>query len=678
MSHSAATTRTAPWATRLAWIPRQPGGPDKTARAPGRHAASASLAVLRRVGYAVLAVQLLGFCAWSALLYHRFALTWDFAVYHQPWYLIAHGNLDPPTSIERMQFWRNDAEFAIWPLAPFYWIWPHDVVLLWLQDIGIVAAEAVAFGWMCELAERRRQARVAPWLAAAGLALLIASPWIWWSVSFDFHMESVALPFALLLARDLARGRRRMWIWIAPVLSAGAPAAVYVLGAGLGGILAGRPYRLRGASVAAIAVAYSGLIVLLRADNGAPLARHYGYLAIGAAASFAHGRVASGKSLTTGAMVKGIVLHPFHVVQALWTKRSDVTAALLPGGVVGIGFRPLLPLVLVGLLSAILSAGWRFAQPCFQLLPVYVFLPIGTVGALAWLASRWRRSAVVIAALLVAQAIGWAVVWVPQLPVHWLRVSASSAAELARIKAHIPPAAEVVVSQGVLGPFSDRVDVHALADSARTPVNRDDIWFVIAPSVGTELQTTASSMALISELADPLHATLVGHGAGVWAFRWHPPPGVHVLRIPDGSGALPGWAAAGTTGQAVTNGPTAQWHATSAGRQGYVVDQIEWLEPTGRYVARVALSGAGPVNVEVWNDNGGKLLARRTVTAAHETTVTIPVDATVAYHQAVYSGWGPFRATFVPPHQGQRLEVRIWSLTNRAVDIYSASLTPAR
>ena len=251
---------------------------------------------LRRVGYTILAVQFLGFCAWSALLYHRFALTWDFAVYHQPWYLIAHGNLDPPTSVERMQFWRNDAEFAIWPLAPFYWIWPHDVVLLWLQDIGIVTAEAVAFGWMCELAERWRQARVAPWLAAAGLALLVASPWIWWSVSFDFHMESVAMPFALLLARDLARGRRRMWVWIAPVLSAGAPAAVYVIGTGLGGILAGRRYRLRGASLAAIAVAYSGLIVLLHADNGAPLARHYGYLAIGAAASFVHGRVASGRT----------------------------------------------------------------------------------------------------------------------------------------------------------------------------------------------------------------------------------------------------------------------------------------------------------------------------------------------------------------------------------------------
>ena len=372
------------------------------------------------------------------------------------------------------------------------------------------------------------------------------------------------------------------------------------------------------------------------------------------------------------------MLHPFNVAQALWTKRSDITAALLPGGILGIGFRPLLPLVLVGLLSAILSAGWRFAQPCFQLLPVYVFLPIGTVAALAWLASRWRRTALVIAALLVAQAIGWAAVWGPQVPAHWLGVSASSAAQLAKIKAQIPESAEVVASQGILGPFSDRLDVHALAHSTRTPIDNRDVWFVIAPSVGTELQSTASSMALIRKLAGPLHATLAAQSAGVWAFRWHPPAGLKWVEIPDGSKGIPAWAAAGTAGHAVVGGPIARWHAASTGRTGYVADQIEWLEPVGHYLARVVLSCAGPVNVEVWDDNGTKLLARRTLTAiSGRVVVQLAVDATVPYQQHVYSGWGPFQATFVPPEPGQRLEVRVWSLTNRKVNIYRASLTPA-
>ena len=200
-----------------------------------------------KIGYAVLAIQLIAFCAWSTLLYNRYALTWDFAVYHQPWYLIAHGHLDPSTSVESMPFWRNDAEFAIWPLAVFYWVGPHSLTLLWLQDIGVVAAELIAFSWMCALAARCANRHTAAWLATTGLILFAVSPWLWWSVSFDFHMESVAMPFAVLLARDLSSGRRRMWWWVAPVLACGGPAAVYVLGIGAGGILAARRNWQRGA-----------------------------------------------------------------------------------------------------------------------------------------------------------------------------------------------------------------------------------------------------------------------------------------------------------------------------------------------------------------------------------------------------------------------------------------------
>jgi len=120
---------------------------SKVIAAPPTHAAPGPLPApagplrrVRRIGYVVLGFQLAGFLVWSTILYRRFALTWDFSAYHQAWYLIAHGNLDPYNSIERMPFWRNDSEFAVWPLAPFYWLWPHDMLLLWLQDFGVVAA----------------------------------------------------------------------------------------------------------------------------------------------------------------------------------------------------------------------------------------------------------------------------------------------------------------------------------------------------------------------------------------------------------------------------------------------------------------------------------------------------------------------------------------------------------
>ena len=511
---------------------------------------------MRRIGYAVLAVQLGCICAWSAVLYHRYALTFDFAVYHQPWYLIAHGDLDPYSSVSKLPFWRNDAEFALWPLAALYWVWPHDVVLLWAQDVGVVAAEALAFGWLCDLAGRwrSRPRRGACW-PALGLILLAANPWIWWAVSFDYHEECLAIPFAVLLARDLATGRRRMWLWLVPILAAGAPAATYVVGVGLGGVVAGRRRaRLAGALLAGSGIAYSALIVVLHADAGAPLARHYGYLVAGAA----------GSQLTAGGLVKGLARHPLSLVRALWAKRVDVLANLVPAGLLGLGYLRLLPLMLVVLLANTLSSGARFAEPLFQTLPVYVLLPVGSVAVLAWLAARHRRTALVLAGLLVVQALGWAAVWGPRTPLQWLRVSRPAAATLAAVQARIPAAAEVIASQGVVGRFSGRAQVHELAHTGSTPITSPDVWFVITPSAGVELEPVASALALIGKLAGPLHATLVAHGHGVWAFRWRPPPGVRTLRIPDGSAGLPAWAAPGAA-RAVLAGPPSSWHAASSG-----------------------------------------------------------------------------------------------------------------
>jgi hypothetical protein len=625
-------------------------------------------------GYAVLAAQLLFLCAWSLLLWRRYALTWDFGVYHQPWFLIAHGHLDPPTTIESMPFWRNDAEFTLWPLAAFYWLLPHDVGLLWLQDAGVVTAEAVAFAWICDLTARR--GKDAAFLAGAGLILLVASPWIWWSVSFDFHMESVAIPFAILLARDLAAGRRRMWWWVLPVLSSGAPEAVYVLGIGAGAALCGRRYWWRGGVLAMIGVAYSGLIIVLHADNGAPLARHYGYLAVGAAAAARQLQT----RLTTGEMARAIAGHPLRLVQALWAKRSDTIAAVLPGGALGLVFRPLAPVILLALLSSVLSAGWRFAQPSFQMLPVYIMIPVGSIAALTWMVARWRRTAIAVAVVLAAQAVVWAAVWYPQVPVHWLRVSPAAAAELARIRGEIPATGEVIASQGILGPFTGRPDVGAITDQSRLLVDQDTSWFVIAPQAGTEIQLPASAMALIAELAGPLHATLIGHGNGVWAFRWQRPPGQKRVNIPDGTGAIPGWVMAGAAGRAVTSGPASSWYAQSDGKPGYVTDGLVWLEPPGVYTARVRLSTASGARVEVWDDNGQApvLLGRRYVPGGQDTqTVTIPVAASARRYFGVFSGWGPFSATFVPALPGQRLEIRVWTDGTGTTTVYTGALSTA-
>ena len=634
--------------------------------APGPPPAPAGpLRLVRRIGYAVLGLQLAGFLIWSTILYNRFALSLDFAQFNQAWLLITHGNLDPFDSIKSYPFWQDHSTFVLWPLALFYWAWPHGVTLLWLQDVCVVGAEAVAFTWLCQLAQKYRPGKDAVLLAAAGLVLLAANPWTWWAVTFDFHTESLAVPFVALLARDLANGRRRAWLWVVPLLGCGDVAATYLAGLGVGGVLASRHTRLRGALMACVGLGMTLLITLVHGNLGSGSSlQAYAYLA-----------GPPDTQLSIAALAKGIAFHPLGALRALWAKRLDIWANLAPSGLLGIGFVSLLPTAVIVLLANNLPAGVLFAIPSFQSLPLYMVLPVGTVAALGWLARRHRRAALLLTGVVVAQSLAWAAVWVPQTPGRWLRVSGPTAATLARVETRIPASAEVVASQGVMGRFAGRAVVYGLYKPGPIGLSGRETWFVITPLAGVESQTTASAMALVEELVGPMHATLVTHANGVWAFRWRPPPGLRTITVPGESTPLAAWAAVGAAGRAVMAGRVAAWHVTSAGGHGYVADGLAWQEPPGLYNAFVTLSATAPVNVEIWNDTGGTLLARRSIPAtAGVQTVAVPVDAATSYDAGAYSGWGPFRGDFLPPLSGNRLEVRVWSPGGGAVNVYSAEL----
>ena len=57
--------------------------------------------------------------------------------------------------------------------------------------------------------------------------------------------------------------------------------------------------------------------------------------------------------------------------------------------------------------------------------------------------------------------------------------------------------------------------------------------------------------------------------------------------------------------------------------------------------------------------------------------VALPLTVLPAPDADVFSGWGPFRADFVSPLAGQRIEVRVWSPGGVAVNVYSGDLTTA-
>jgi hypothetical protein len=492
--------------------------------------ASWQLSRVQWAGYAVLGLQFVGFIVWSTIQYQRFAVTYDFSMFHQAWYLIAHGELDPYSTIKYQPFWQDHSEFLVWPLALLYWIYPQGVMLLWVQDACVVLAELMVFTWICSEARKRCPGIDAAWLSGLGIFLLAANPWIWWSIGWDFHTETLAMPFAVMLAWDLMEGRRRVWVWVVPLLACGDVAATYVAGLGLGGVLIRPQCRVRGAILVGVGIVATAIITVVHGNLGSGGGlQAYRYIA----------GAPSGTRLGLAALVKAIATHPSRLAQVLWSKRLDMWADLGPSGLLGAGFPLLLPLTAVVLLADFLYPGLLFAVPGFQNLPVYIFVPIGTVCVLAWLAQRHRRVALLISGLMAAQALGWAMVWFPGTPSQWLRVSAPAAATLMEIQAQIPESATAIVSQGVVGRFAGRAHVEVLMGPGRLPVQAVETWFVVAPTAGIETMSTASAMALIGELAGPLHAALVIHANGVWAFRWTPPPGISQITVRGGGPPRP-------------------------------------------------------------------------------------------------------------------------------------------
>jgi hypothetical protein len=611
---------------------------------------------IRWIGYALLGMQFVGYLVWTVILYNHFSLTWDYAFHDQGWYLIAHGDLDPFSSVMRVPYLQNDAELFPYVLAPLYWIYHSGITLKFAQDLSISGAELVAFTWLCDLARRHCAERDASWLAGLGLLLLIANPWLWSTVSYDIHMEPIALFFAALLAWDLSRAKPRAWAWVVPLMLCGAATTSYVIAIGLGGVLASRGTRRMGAAIAAAGTAY--LLVIHFVDGNGVLA------------------------LVTHIYMGEASGHPFRVVELLWNERTDIFANLTPGGLIGISMPLILPFALVVVIPDTLF-GSMFAEPIFQNVPLYVLLPVGTVSVLAWLLARHRRIGFVLAGATAAQAVGWAIVWGPQIPVQWLRVSTAESVTLASVQARVPASAEVIASQGVVGRFSERPYVYQLVGAGGELPMQPDTWFVITPTSGIETASTATSLTAIGELAGPLHARLITHANGVWAFRLTPPPGLTTFTTPGDSSPLPAWAAAGAASLPVLSGATSDWHMAATGARGYVADGMEWLESPGRYRAEVTLSASAaasgaPVNVEVWDDNTYTLLARRSVVQTDGIQeIVMPVTVPAGPNQTVFGGWGPFRADFVTPAPGQKIEVRVWSPGGVAVNVYSAELTTA-
>lgn len=485
---------------------------------------------------AVLAAQLAWLLFESTRLFGRFSLTSDFALYYQAWHLIAAGHLSPAGTIYRSApFLTNHFELLIYPLSLLEFLDPGGFILLVLQDVATVAAELVAFFWILDMVaagwsggDRSRHL-----VTSGALIVLAIDPWIFWASAFDFHPEVFATLLGLLAARAL--WRRRWWagcVWAALTLSCGTVESIVLVGLGVGLVLSRRDLWRQGVAAAGAGVAWAISLNALGYDSGSQLAAMYGYLV----------NPAPGSTVHITQVLIAVLRHPHRAGAMLLSKRTHFWEILGGASMVGIASAIALPITLAILVPAGLNAQLSVVEPeaSFQVLPLLLFVPVGSVLVLCWLSRRpkatWRIAGTMIGVAALVETVVLAVVWAPRSDSYFRRTDPAAARVLAEVLAGTPPSAEVIASNGFVGRFADREWVYPFwlptSVPGSVPVKTRTVEFVLSGSQGIETSPPGTTAAAVAKIQTRLHADLLLHSAGVWVFLWHPAPGVHQVTLP--------------------------------------------------------------------------------------------------------------------------------------------------
>jgi uncharacterized membrane protein len=513
--------------------------PESTPDAFGSDELSGPLARARHLGWILIGLQLAGMLAFSTFQYSRFALTTDFGAYSQVWWKIAHGQINPWSSVFGTAFWKNDSEFAMWPLSLLSHAYPHPIVLLWVQDVVVAATEIAAFGWIIDVVRRSKgqiAVRQGSLLMLGAAVVMVVNPWVYETIAFDFHFETLAALFVVLAGRDLWLGRvRRLWWWVALALLSGVLGGLYLFGVGLSGMAAGRRTRRTGLLIGTIGIGWFVLFTSLGASGlgGRLIDSGYAYL-VGA-----HRHV----DLTN--IVVGAFSHPGAVAHMVAQRWPVVFEFLIVVGLVGVVSPWGCGMAFVVFVPSILNSDPSFLRlvASFQSWPALPFVLVGSVMVIIRLIlsnALARRVAVATVVASMTALVVLAGAALPAVARAWIAVDSRAAAQLAKSQQQIPAGAEVIASQGVVGRFANRQYVypypfqyHPLSTSSTTfPVTASPVVFVLTPAQGSGEAPAADTRTAIGFIEHRLGARVVDNDAGVYVLEWRPPRGATSITLP--------------------------------------------------------------------------------------------------------------------------------------------------
>ena len=496
------------------------------------------------IGVAVFGVQFVLLVLHSWYLWDHFDLTADFGQYSQAWQQIATGHLNPYDTTYPWYyphygypFYQADLELIMWPLALLYWVWPHAIDLLIVQDVALAGAGLVVFRWALEhLQVHAPSRRFALALGSCVLAILILQPWTYWAASYDYHSEPLATLFTVLAGRDIWSGRRRAWIWVALVLLCGNVATSYVVGLGLFAIISGRQRWRIGLALISVGVAWIAFVGLVHSGKGAALGA-YAYLADRTSVNDTIGGIFT--------IVAGMAVHPNiagHVVVTRWGQIYKFV-----GGAGTVGFFSSFGAVMsvIVLVPSALNSSPDFISDVggSQNYMAVMACAVGVPMLATWLARQGhgrhhlpRLGLITLALALAVGAVAQTAVmsarWTPLSGQTFGRVSLTTATELASVSAQIPERAETIVSQGVVGRFAQRHNFYPLLlDGQTVPLFGQTVYVVLLPTQGIESESASGANAGIAFM-HRLGAHQISGRDGVYAFAWRVPKGTRSVTFP--------------------------------------------------------------------------------------------------------------------------------------------------
>jgi hypothetical protein len=501
------------------------------------------------VGVAVFVVQFVLLILHSVYLWDHFDLTADFGQYSQAWQQIATGHLNPYDTTYAWYyphygypFYQADLELIMWPLSLLYWVYPHAIDLLIVQDAALAGAGLVAYRWVLEhLQNHAPNRRFAVGVGVCVLAVLVLQPWTYWAASYDYHSEPLAVLFLVLAGRDLWSGRRRGWIWVAGVLLCGNVATSYVAALGVAALISGRRRWRMGLILIGVGVVWLGVVGVVHSGKGAALSQ-FAYLAKKTTVDDSAGGIFT--------LVTGMAVHPSIAGHVVRSRFGQLYSFIGGSGTIGFFSAVGGVLSLVVLAPSVLNSSDSFISDLggAQNLMAAVACAIGIAMVATWLtrqgSGRGRRWRVGLAALALALCVG-AVVESALFSAHFTPKSGqtfsvvddAAAAQLASVSARIPGGAETIVSQGVVGRFAQRHNFYpyfdAFANGQTVPLYGHTVYVVLVPRQGIEAATVPGTEAGIA-LMQRLGAQVLSARDGVYAFAWQVPKGQRTLVFPPG------------------------------------------------------------------------------------------------------------------------------------------------